>query len=516
MGDSREPGSAGGIVGRFSGRQSVIASIQQGVRDWGHAWLGLSTGRVRPSLAWSGAVIIVVTLVVGVLAVRSGTGPEGNASSSDLEWGMSSLVLMSWSFVLATRLGFVERLFGGLDGVCRAHRWVGVCAVVSMLLHKQDPSVAWGFMPFSYTVSHTATEAVEKAFVLALVLVGLSLVRLVPYGWWRWSHKLFALVFGLSVWHVVTTPRPFGPVSWAQFFVYGVIVVGAVALMYRLVWLDVARRGRRYRVRHVVAADRWVDMTLEPCGRPLAMKAGQSVVLKVQRRGLREPHFFTVASGPRGDGAMRFVIREAGDWTSRLRQVALSDEGLDDVEVLIEGPFGRFDMTGGRSRVVWVAGGVGVTPFLACSEELMSSQVNDVPSAGADDRLVSADSLNDDSSPRGGVANLARPTLVWCVRSLEDAPGLDVVQAAVDAGVLDVTFVVSGDGERLDVARLAEVLDAVSGGQSGLVHVAVCGPPGLVADVSHAARAAGVGSVSSEGFDLRGAVGPSLSTLRRG
>lgn len=473
--------------------------------------------QLKPQLAWVGPVAIVLSLVVGVLAVRSGTGPEGKATTTGIEWGMSSLILMAWSLTLSTRLGVVEKLFGGVNGLYQTHRWVGIGALVAFFLHKRDPSVAWGYMPFSYEVSNLAAEAAEKIFILAVVLVAVSLVRLIPYNWWRWSHKFFAVVFGVAAWHVVTTPRPFGPDSWAQWFTYAVVALGSVALLYRLVWVDIFRRGSRYRIRSLVAAARWVDLELEPCGKPLKVDVGQSAVLRIQSRGLREPHFFTIASGVRDDGSLRFLIRDSGDWTSRLLKAASGSFAggpaveLVGTEVLVEGPHGQPGDAVAGGKMLWVAGGVGITPFLSQIENLLT----ETRAPDHDDSL----NRQEDIGPAGGrpadgssgkSTGGARPLLVWCVRDLADAPGVELVQAAAQAQLIDVEFVVSSAGQRLDGQAVKQRIESLGHGQPQLVHVAVCGPPSFITDVTIAAHQAGAGSVRNDGFDRRGAFGPAL------
>ena len=55
------------------------------------------------------------------------------------------------------------------------------------------------------------------------------------------------------------------------------------------------------------------------------------------------------------------VIKPLGDYTRRLPSLLQPGQAVQ-----IEGPYGCFDAQGGAARTqVWVAGGVGITPFLA-------------------------------------------------------------------------------------------------------------------------------------------------------
>ena len=58
--------------------------------------------------------------------------------------------------------------------------------------------------------------------------------------------------------------------------------------------------------------------------------------------------------------SLRVTVKALGDYTSRLPE--LIEPGMPAV---IGGPHGRFDHRKGTDRQVWIAGGVGVAPFLS-------------------------------------------------------------------------------------------------------------------------------------------------------
>ena len=98
-------------------------------------------------------------------------------------------------------------------------------------------------------------------------------------------------------------------------------------------------------------------------------RAGQFVFVRFD--ATEGAHPFTIASAPnalghspQGEPLLRLVIKPLGDYTRTLHQRLQAGQRVD-----IEGPYGRFDGKGARSRQqVWVAAGVGVTPFFALLE----------------------------------------------------------------------------------------------------------------------------------------------------
>ena len=57
---------------------------------------------------------------------------------------------------------------------------------------------------------------------------------------------------------------------------------------------------------------------------------------------------------------MFFLIKGIGDYTSTLPAVL----HVGDL-VQVEGPYGRFSFGSSKPRQIWVAGGIGITPFIA-------------------------------------------------------------------------------------------------------------------------------------------------------
>ncbi len=429
----------------------------------------------RPGLHWLGPLAVVASVAASWFAFR-GAGGEGGGVAFGLFIGAASIVLMAWSFLLAVRIRLLEPLFGGLDRMYRVHRWAGALAIGAMFLHtRAEPEIQGGVPGASEGVADMATSLAGNAEIALYALVGLSVIRWIPYRWWRWTHKLLGIPFALASWHFFTAEKPYDNASgWGLYF--GAFMVGGlIAYLARVVGRDMLARGRRYRVAAAEVSGSTLELHLEPCGRPLRFTAGQFAVLKLRRPGLREPHVFTIASAPE-DGSLRFFIRRLGDWTARLHDAG----DLVGADVRVEGPYGRFAPTGAGSPTVWIAGGVGVTPFLAA--------IRGLPVA-----------------PEG-----ERPVLYHCVSRREDVMARDVLERAEREGRLELHVLASRSGRRFGSDTLRERF-----GRQGLrgAHVAVCGPSPLVAAAERAARRLGAPHVEREDFDFRQGLGPDLPGL---
>lgn len=426
-----------------------------------------------PHLAWVGPVALLAATFVGWFAFKDAVGDEGNVAFA-LYIGSVSILLMAWSNLLATRARWLEPLFGGLDTMYRWHRWFGALSVGAMWLHLQTIDDVEGIAGASESVADAAEDLAGTGETLLYILVIVSLVRWVPYRWWRQSHKLMIVPFVFSSWHFHTATKPYANSDlWGRWF-QALMLMGIATWAYRVLWRDGLRRGHPYRVAEVSVHGTVSTIDLAPMGRRMQHRVGQFVFLRVGSRRLAEPHPFTIASHPDAEN-LRVHVKNLGDWSARLGDVVAAGDA-----VRVEGPYGRLPLFPSACDepplVVWVAGGVGITPFLGASAV---------------------------AHPSGIV-----PHLFYAVRTRESAVGLDELMNAHDAGRIVLHLHVSGEGTRL---RDDDLTARLGGDLRHDTHVVMCGPDALIRRMRTVFRSLGVRHVHVEGFDIRTGVGPDLS-----
>jgi predicted ferric reductase len=147
------------------------------------------------------------------------------------------------------------------------------------------------------------------------------------------------------------------PALYWKIVAYG----GAAAYVYRVVVAPLLRRARPYVVEAVHPLNpSTVEVTLRPEGGKPRQRAGQFTFVSFPGAGaLAEPHPFTVSSGPH-EPNLRLSIKAAGDWTRQLAR-----ELKPGAKAQVDGCYGMFDYTRGGAEQIWIAGGIGVTPFLS-------------------------------------------------------------------------------------------------------------------------------------------------------
>lgn len=424
----------------------------------------------HPGISWIGPIVLLGSTLIGWLAFKDAVGDEDSVAFA-LFIGSVSIILMSWSNVLATRAGVLEPLFGGLDRIYRWHRWCGALSVAAMWYHIQTIDDVKGIRGASKSVANTAQDLAGTAEIFLYILVIISLIRWVPYRWWKLSHKLMIIPFVLASWHFYTATKPFANSDvWGRWFQI-LTLLGIFAWMYRVIWGDILHRGHKYVISAIHRQGVTTTLEMAPRGRPLRHRVGQFVFIKIGVRGVREPHPFTISSHP-DESVLRVHIKELGDWSALFpERISIGDA------VRVEGPFGRLPLFPRQpTTVVWIVGGVGITPFL---------------SAVTDDRTA-----------------INSPHLFYAVRSRPDATGLEELERAHNEGRIRLHLFVSQEDSRL----CADDVRAEFGAQ-GLrgAHVVMCGPDSLVRTMTKCVRSLGTRRIYVEDFDIRSGIGPDLS-----
>ncbi len=372
--------------------------------------------------------------------------------------------LLVGSLLLMIRTPRLAALLGGLDAQYRWHHRSGTVAYALLLAHPlalaldgwtQAPLRAWqALAPWS----QSWPVWLGWAGVLLLMAGLASTFSLaLPYRRWRAFHYLLGIgvVCGLlHVWALLGEPGPL----WLF------VILALLALGWRLLGVDLGIAAHAYRVRSVAApAARMIEAVLEPCGARLAPAPGQFVFAAFgdgQRfHGCGEFHPFTV-SGIGDDGSLAVGIKALGPCSTHV-------QGLEaGVLVRLQGPFGRFLAERRATSQLWIAGGIGITPFLA----ILRREHLDHPT-----------------------------TLIYLYRSAQDAAYLEELSARAAADPLLTLTTAIADG--------VPDIDTLLGNVAGLAQreVQLCGPVPLVEAAREALVRRGVAAsfIHFERFDFR-------------
>lgn len=295
--------------------------------------------------------------------------------------GLASFMLMTVVMLLAIRPHWLEKPLGGLDKMYSLHKWAGIWSVVLALLHygiklaKGPMLTLFGeatgeqrIRTFLEVFRGSAKDLGEWSVWIFAVMILLALWQRLPYHLWRYVHKAMAVFYLIIVYHgIVLTPAQW----WLQpggALIAAASIAGSWCALISLT----GRIGRTStHTGHVLAVRQLLTDTLEvvcQLGRNWRHAPGQFAFVTFDR--LEGPHPFTIASSDCRDGQVRFAIKGLGNYTEKLVSSIRAGQ-----PVTIEGPYGCFTTPqpeDGQEQI-WIAAGIGVTPFIAWLEGLQDS-----------------------------------------------------------------------------------------------------------------------------------------------
>lgn len=298
---------------------------------------------------------LLLALLTGGVCAWAWPAGAGPWRALGLLSGWAGLVLCTCSLLLLLRHPALASALGGLEAMLRAHHLSGTVGYLALLVH-----------PLALAVDDGALLDPRGAgpglwlgwLALLLLMLGLftSFVPRLPWRRWQAWHQVLAVAVVLALAHAaLVTNRPvvLGWLAAAMVVAlagrYGLVDRGALAMPFRV-------RAVQHR------ADDVVEATLAPAAAGLQAQPGQFVLLSLGRGpgfdGCGEFHPFTVTGGD-ADGSLRVAIKALGTCSARAQHVT------PGTAVRVQGPFGDF-LAGRTERPqLWVAGGIGITPFVA-------------------------------------------------------------------------------------------------------------------------------------------------------
>ena len=274
--------------------------------------------------------------------------------------GAVALIFMGISQVLATRFRILEPIFGGLDRIYVLHKWLGLIAISALMLHDTIDAEMEELGKETW-IADLAEESGEIALYGLLMLVFVTLIRFIPYEIWKKSHKFIGAFYAMGTFHFLFILKPFTLLDPLGLYLSAFCLVGIISYFYMLAMEAYVRQDKPYQVDEIQQFGDIVEVTVSPTGKGIKHKAGQFAFLSIAG----ERHPFTIASGPNSVRQLKFCIKPLGDYTNSLSSLL-----KNGASALISPAYGRFLMKSRPKTQVWIAGGVGITPFLAWLEDL--------------------------------------------------------------------------------------------------------------------------------------------------
>jgi predicted ferric reductase len=320
--------------------------------------------------------LVILTVIVWLVfpPINDGTEKFARAYAGEVI-GSLLIVLMSCSLFLSTRPRWAEPFFGGLDKMYLTHRWTSTSAFLLMFVHLLT-------VPITIVGLRLGNYLAMVSFLGIVAIVLPTLAPRIPflnkftgntYEGWKKLHRFIGIFFVTGFIHSLTIKGldAFIAINWVQIF----FIIGTASYLYTEVFGKFFKKYVPYTVETVNHPNgSTTEVVLRAKQDPIPkQRAGQFLFVRFPgEKMMDESHPFTISSAPDED-VLRITVKTSGDFTRHLFNNLQA--GMDAV---IEGAYGMFDYKTGAQKQIWVAGGIGVTPFLSFIRDMNGNLAHNV------------------------------------------------------------------------------------------------------------------------------------------
>jgi predicted ferric reductase len=313
--------------------------------------------------------ICIVSVVLWLLSKFSPDGITGTTLKSLAQVaGVIAATLLAIEFILASRLKILDTYLGGLDTVYKLHHSVGGLAFIIAMWHPtflvmdalpDRIKLALSFVLPTGQLSYNLGVFTLYALIALIILT--YYVKL-PYHIWRFTHSLMAIPLVLGTIHVFLITSDTTRFAPLRIWLLTLFLIAIYAYVYRRFLYHFIGPVYEYYIEKVVDYGDVTDIFMQPKSKAMNVTAGQFIYVSfLDGIASKERHPFTISSVPK-DGFIRVTVKKSGDYTKQLSGLQAGQRAK------LYGPYGTFgekSIVRSQKHQIWIAGGIGITPFLS-------------------------------------------------------------------------------------------------------------------------------------------------------
>ncbi|MCX6723988.1 MAG: ferric reductase-like transmembrane domain-containing protein [Candidatus Staskawiczbacteria bacterium] len=288
--------------------------------------------------------------------------------------GLCGMAMFSLVLILSARLKFFEKFFKGINESYTAHHFFGGLAFCLLLFHPLF--LAYNYFRVSFmsaALFFLPGPSLGQNFgIIGLVVMIITLVitfyMKIRYQIWKFTHKFLGLAFVFALLHTFLIGGDIANNQPLKIYLLGLGILAIVAYFYRAIFSSFAVKFFDYTIKNIKSLqDKTCEIELQAVDKEIKFTSGQFGFVKFFNKELTmEAHPFSFSSAP--GQPLKIAIKELGDYTNKISSLKAGDRAK------IEGPFGSFNFRNyKRKKQVWIAGGIGITPFLSMMRDLTNA-----------------------------------------------------------------------------------------------------------------------------------------------
>ncbi|MEH6442893.1 MAG: ferric reductase-like transmembrane domain-containing protein [Oceanospirillaceae bacterium] len=292
--------------------------------------------------------------------------------------GIVTMILMSLTVILSVKHWPMEKWLRGLDQQYRLHKYLGIITTISAFMHwlsflSDDIAMEQGYIittdekyPFWKLIEFMGDPAQfigEWAFYLTSAFVLIAWLKYFPHRFFQYSHKFIPYIYLLLVIHMLIFLDSQLWLSLPGLVLATTVPLASIASLLTIFDLNGKANRSHAVIEEIAPYQNGVKVTMRSTSSIQSYRSGQFAFVGFDKD--ERAHPFSLASKNIKEGLMHFLIQANGDYTNTLTG---SLELGQTVE--LEGPYGCFDFDDQAKQQIWVAGGIGIAPFMAALEDL--------------------------------------------------------------------------------------------------------------------------------------------------
>lgn len=339
-------------------------------------------GKMRPLVKRALFFFVYITLVLlpGLVMLFSGKlrGPDYIVKDLAVFLGYTGLSMAGIQLIAVGKIRWLADAFN-MDKVYNNHHWLSLASTFMIFAHVillvfDNAKVARFLLMFGQPWKFAAGVIGLLGFILiGITSVARRQLRL-DYRVWLYVHDILsAILLTFGIIHLIKvdyyTQFPLMKAVW----IFLIVLYLGMIIHIRILKAFFLRKIP-YKVESVIRENETVyTLNLLPDGhKGESFRAGQVAWISAGDNPYvlsRNPFSYSGSDMAPG-GAIRFSIKEVGDFTSSIKDLKVGDR------MYIDGPYGRFNLDAPKTQkgLVLIGGGIGVAPVIGMVESLRAAE----------------------------------------------------------------------------------------------------------------------------------------------
>lgn len=317
-----------------------------------------------------GIGVILVSIIVTWILWLFVNPTREISTMSEYSQLLAAFALVGFSFInfISTRHKILDYLFHGLDKSYVYHKYLSISALILVIIHNITIEIGKGIeraLGIPIPRDPYAMYGTFSMYLFIIIMLIALLAKKLNYERWKMIHKFMIIPYAFGIYHYYGSAT-YAVISIEPFSIWLNVIncIGVLSIVYSIFFYEKISFKYRFKVKKLeIVANETLEITGVTLGKHIKFKPGQFAFIKILDKDNKFlSHPFTISQAPR-NGEIQFTIKALGDDTKAL----LSTIKVND-EFSVSGPHGKFNYKEGLKNQIWIAGGIGVTPFRSFSQ----------------------------------------------------------------------------------------------------------------------------------------------------